>query len=155
MWNIAQINIGRMKGVSIEDPVMAEFVARLDEINLLAESSRGFVWRLKEETGNATSIAYNEEPRMIVNMSVWETIESLEEFTYKTMHAKVMSMRRNWFEKMDHYQCLFYVGKNSYPTVEQAKERLLHLEKNGPTPYAFTFRNRFALQAYLSSVNSQ
>jgi hypothetical protein len=143
MSNIAQVNIARMKGSSINDPIMADFVAQLDEINQLAERSKGFVWRLKEDGGNATEISYNEDPRIIINMSVWETLADLENFTYRTIHAKVMSLRKNWFEKMDHYQCLWYVHKEVKPTVEDAKFRLNHLQVNGPSPIAFTFRKTF------------
>jgi hypothetical protein len=143
MSNIVQVNIARMKGSSMDDPIMADFVAQLDEINQLAESSKGFVWRLKEEGGNATEIKYNEDPRIIVNMSVWETLADLEAFTYRSIHAKVMSQRKNWFEKMDHYQCLWYIPKDAIPTVDDAKYRLNHLQVNGPSPIAFTFRKTF------------
>jgi hypothetical protein len=144
MSNIVQVNIARMKGSSINDPIMAEFVAQLDEINQLAEHSKGFVWRLKKDGGDATEIAFNEDPRIIVNMSVWETLADLETFTYRTIHAKVMSLRKNWFEKMDHYQCLWYIPKDAIPTVEDAKYRLSHLQVHGPSPVAFTFRERFS-----------
>lgn len=152
MWNLAQLNIGRMKGATIDDPIMAEFKNRLDEINALAESSPGFIWRLKEENGNATSIPFSDDPRIILNMSVWKDIESLETFTYKTMHTKVMAQRRNWFEKMDHYMCLFYVPTDYFPTVEDAQRRLGHLQTNGPTPYSFTFRERFSSAELAASV---
>jgi len=145
MLYIAQVNIARMKGSSINDPIMADFVAQLDEVNQLAERSNGFVWRLKEEGGNATEIVFNEDPRIIINMSVWETLADLEAFTYRTMHAKVMAMRKNWFEKMDHYQCLWYVDKDTPPTVADAKYRLNHLQVNGPSPVAFTFRKTFSV----------
>jgi hypothetical protein len=150
MWNIAQVNIARMNAPSIDHPVMSEFVAQLDAINKLAESSKGFVWRLKEEEGNATSIKYNDDSRIIVNMSVWESIEDLSHFTYKTLHRDVLAQRSKWFEKMsNHFQALWYVPRYSFPSVDDARFRLNYLEKNGPSPIAFTFAKRFSPDAYV------
>jgi hypothetical protein len=154
MWNIAQVNIGKMNAPSIDHPVMAEFVAQLEHINKLAESSKGFVWRLKEEAGNATAIKYNEDARIIVNMSVWETVDDLSHFTYKTLHRDVLAQRSKWFEKMsNHFQALWYVPKHSFPSVEDAKFRLSYLEKNGPSAMAFTFAKRFSSDAYVDLLN--
>jgi hypothetical protein len=36
-YQIAEINIARMKGVNIEDPIMLEFVENLDIVNAIAE----------------------------------------------------------------------------------------------------------------------
>lgn len=154
MWNIAQVNIGRMNAPSIDDPVMSEFVAQLEGINRLAESSKGFVWRLKEEGGNATNIRFNDDPRMIVNMSVWESIDDLSHFTYKTLHRDVLAQRHKWFVKMDqHFQALWYVPRFTFPSVEDAKFRLEYLANNGPTPMAFTFAKRFSPEAYIAVIN--
>jgi hypothetical protein len=149
MWNVAQVNIGRINAPSIDHPIMSEFVAQLDTINRLAESSKGFVWRLKEEGGNATSIPFSDDDRIIVNMSVWETIDDLSHFTYKTLHRDVLSQRAKWFEKMSqHFQALWYVQKNSFPSVDDARTRLKYLQENGPTPMAFTFAKRFSAEEY-------
>jgi hypothetical protein len=149
MYNIAQVNIARMNAPTINDPIMADFVAQLDTINMLAETSKGFVWRLKEESGNATELSFNGDPRIIVNMSVWESIDDLVNFTYKTLHREVLSQRSKWFEKMgSHFQTLWYVSKPNFPTVEDARFRLEHLQKEGPTPVAFTFSKRFLPDDY-------
>ena len=156
MWNIAQVNIGRINAPSINDPVMSEFSNQLDEINTLAESSNGFVWRLKEEAGNATYIRFNDDPRIIVNMSVWKSIEDLSHFTYKTLHRDVLAQRAKWFVKMDqHFQALWYVPFFSFPSLEDAKFRLEYLEKNGPSPMAFTFARRFSTDAYVAMLNAK
>jgi hypothetical protein len=156
MWNIAQVNIARMNAPSIDHPVMSDFVAQLDTINKLAESSKGFVWRLKEDGGNATQISYNDDARIIVNMSVWETIDDLSSFTYKTLHRDVLVQRAKWFEKMsNHFQALWYVPKLSYPSVEDARFRLQHLEKNGPSPIAFTFTKRFSSESYVEVLSAK
>jgi hypothetical protein len=77
MMHLAQINIGRLVA-PIDDPRLADFVAQLDPVNKLAEQSPGFVWRLQSESGNATDLPYNDDPTMLVNMSVWDSIETLK-----------------------------------------------------------------------------
>jgi hypothetical protein len=138
-YHLAQLNIARMKG-EIDSPVMASFVARLEEINALAELSTGFVWRLKTEAGDATSIQLYEDDRIIVNFSVWEDLGSLREFVYRTMHGAVMRQRRDWFERMeDFYYVLWWVPAETIPSLEAAKERLEYLRVHHETAYAFTF----------------
>ena len=80
-YHLAQINISRLIA-PLDDPKIAEFVSQLQPINALADKALGFVWRLQSESGNATDLAYNEDPFVIVNMSVWESIETLREFAY-------------------------------------------------------------------------
>ena len=83
-YHLAEINIAKMKGVDINDPIMKEFVDNLDLVNTLAEKSEGFVWRLKDDSSNATNLnPYNDE-QIIVNVSVWQNIETLEHYMYKT-----------------------------------------------------------------------
>ena len=155
MWNIAQVNIARMNAPTIDHPVMEEFVAQLDNINKLAESSKGFVWRLKEEAGNATKIQYNNDSRIIVNMSVWESIDDLSFFTYKTLHRDLLAQRNKWFEKMsNHFQALWYVPRFTFPSIEDARFRLDYMEKNGPSPMAFTFARRFTPEAYMDLLKN-
>ncbi len=142
---VAQINIGRITGTTIEDPVMADFVAQLDTINELAEKSEGFVWRLKSADNNATSFNPYNDQQIIINFSVWETIEHLDQFVYKSAHTIVMKDRKKWFEKFGQpYMALWYVPAGYTPTIEEAAERLDHLQKNGPSEYAFDFRNPFS-----------
>lgn len=143
-FHLAQINIARMLG-PIDSPVMAEFVANLDPLNALAEGSEGFFWRLKDDSNSATQMKFFEDDYMIVNMSVWRSVESLFNYTYKTMHLEVFKKRHNWFEKMPemHY-ALWYVPAGHQPTVPEAMERLEHLRKHGETAYAFSFKKKFS-----------
>src|ERR1700681_245890 len=96
--HLAQINISRLLA-PLDDPKIAEFVAQLEPINALADKAPGFVWRLQSESVNATDIAYSADHFVIVNMSVWESIETLREFAYKSNHMKVFRDRVKWFEK--------------------------------------------------------
>lgn len=140
-FQLAQLNIGRILA-PLDSPVMADFVNNLDKINMLAETSPGFVWRLKDDANNATSIHAFDDERIIVNMSVWETLDQLYQFTYKTMHTEFLKRRKEWFEKMgDMYYVLWCVPTGHVPDVQEARERLEHLRAHGETAYAFSFRS--------------
>ena len=128
----------------VESPQIAEFVAALDPINRLADLSPGFVWRLQTAEGNATAIHSFDDELIISNMSVWESIEALRAFVYTTAHTGIMRRRREWFETyVTSYMALWWVPAGHRPTIEEAKERLAALDRDGPTPFAFTFRQPF------------
>ena len=141
--HVAQVNIGRMRA-ALEDPVMTGFVARLDEINALADRSPGFVWRLQTSAGNATYLRPYDDNRVLFNMSVWESIEHLKCYVYYSAHVEVLKQRHAWFEKFSGaYTALWWIPRGHVPSVDEAKQRLAHLEAHGPTPFAFTFKNAF------------
>jgi hypothetical protein len=147
--HIAQLNIALAKA-PLEDPLLADFMAQLDAVNAMAEASPGFVWRLKSDSGNATDIRAYDDPRMIVNMSVWESIDALFAFTYKTAHTKVMNRRKEWFESLPGpHMVLWWIEPGTIPTVAEAQRRLDHLTQHGPTATAFTFKARFQPHAQL------
>jgi hypothetical protein len=128
----------------LDHPGMAAFMGALDEVNALAESSPGFVWRLKTEGGNATDIKVTDDPQFIVNMSVWQSVEALFEFVYKSSHRLVMARRREWFaQPRGAYHVLCWIPAASVPAVEEGLARLRHLDAHGPTAHAFTFRQKF------------
>lgn len=140
---LAQINVGRVL-FALDDPRMAGFVDNLDRINAVAERSEGFVTRLKDETGNATQIAFHADPRVIVNMSVWASVEALEEFAYKTVHRRFVQRRKEWFAPFGApFVALWWVEDGYAPDPANGQRRLSHLERYGPSPYAFTFKTRF------------
>lgn len=142
-WHIAQLNVGTAL-YDVDDPRMAGFTGRLDEINALADAAQGFVWRLQSDSGNATDIKLTDNPLFIVNLSVWDGIEALFDFAYKTEHARVMAGRRQWFEKpTEDFLVLWWVPAGALPSAEEALERLAHLRAHGPSERAFTFKSRF------------
>jgi hypothetical protein len=141
--HVAQLNIARFK-LPLDDPAMAGFVEALDPLNAIADGAPGFVWRLQTEEGNATSIHAFEDDLMLINMSVWESVDALAAYVYGPDHVAVMRRRREWAERMvDAYLVLWWVPAGWIPTIEDAKERLEHLREHGPTPQAFTFKKRF------------
>lgn len=143
MYHLAQLNIARFKYTPTE-PGLADFMAALDPINSLADASPGFVWRLQDEAGNATSIHAFDDPLLLVNMSVWEDVDSLHTFVYKSNHTGIMRRRAEWAHRMDEaYMVLWWVPEGHIPSLEEAKAKLDLLRREGPTPHAFTFRDRF------------
>jgi hypothetical protein len=141
-YHVAQVNIGTVKAPT-DSPLLADFMAALDPINALADASPGFVWRLQTEDGNATAIRPYEDDRLMINMSVWESIDELAQFVYRSGHVEVMRRRREWFEHMRIYMALWWVPAGHLPTPLEARERLDHLAAHGSTPFAFTFKARF------------
>ena len=141
--HLAQLNIARMLGEDITDPLMADFVAQLDEVNALAENSEGFVWRLKDDDNNATSFRPFDDNQVIVNLSVWENIEALKNFAYTGRHVEVFRNRRAWFEKaIEAMVVLWHIEEGHTPSVQEAKERLEYLREHGATDFAFGFKDR-------------
>lgn len=96
---IAQVNIAKMKA-PMDSPIMVDFVNNLDHINNIAEKSPGFVWRLKDDTNNATSIKIFDDEFLLVNMSVWDNMDHLFEYVYNSMHGEILKRKKEWFHKM-------------------------------------------------------
>lgn len=144
-FHLAQVNIGRFRA-QLEDSIMEGFRTQLDPINALADVSPGFVWRLQTEDGNATAIRpYADDSLMAINMSVWESLESLQQFVYKSGHVETLRARKQWFERIEGpVLALWWIPVGHTPTVAEAQERLQYLKEHGPTPHAFTFRTPFA-----------
>ena len=142
-FHIAQINIARMLA-PIDSHTMSDFVAQLPPINALAEESPGFVWRLQSEDGDATSIKVYDDDMVIINLTVWESVEALRQYVYKSAHSGVMRDRRRWFEKFDGpYYTLWWIPAGHLPDPQEGKERLEHLREHGDSPYAFSFKTVF------------
>jgi hypothetical protein len=143
-YKIAQINIARMKGVDLFDPVMREFVENLDIVNALAENSDGFVWRLKDESNNATNLNPYEDEQILINISVWESIETLEQFVYKTFHTAFLKRRKEWFQSFGKtYSAMWWIPEGELPTVAQAVGKLDLLQQNGASGQAFDFKKKY------------
>jgi Domain of unknown function (DUF3291) len=141
-YQLAQLNIG-IATAPLDSDVMADFMNNLDRINALAESSPGFVWRLKADDGNATSLRPIDD-KTLVNMSVWTDAQSLSAFVFRSGHVEFMRRRREWFERMpEAYLVLWWVPEGHIPSTDEAVARLTHLRKHGATPHAFNFRSVF------------
>jgi len=106
-YHLAQVNIAKMLA-PLDSQVMAESVTNLDRINAVAESSAGFVRRLKDDGNNTTSIKVYNEDFLIVNMSVWKSVESLFQYVYQSNHVEIFKKRNEWFEKMKGMHMAFW-----------------------------------------------
>jgi heme-degrading monooxygenase HmoA len=148
-YQLAQVNIARMLE-PLDSPRLAGFVAALDPVNAAADAAPGFVWRLQTEDGNATSVqAFRWDAAgsagVLVNMSVWESVEALAAYVYSDTHRQVLRRRREWFERVaEAVTALWWVPRGHVPSTAEAEDRILHLRESGPTPYAFTLREHFA-----------
>ncbi|MEV4714112.1 DUF3291 domain-containing protein [Micromonospora sp. NPDC049374] len=139
--HVAQLNIARLRA-PLDSPELADFVALLPEVNDLAERSPGYVWRLQDESGDATALRPF-EPDIIVNLTVWQSIESLRGFVYRTAHLEPMRRRREWFIPLDRpHLVLWWIPAGVLPTLTEAAERL-ELLGSGPSPEAFTLREPY------------
>lgn len=143
MFHLAEVNIA-LPREPLESELLSDFMAQLDPVNAVADASPGFVWRMKDDAGNNTEIRGFGDDRVIINMSVWESLEALRAFAYsERAHLDVLRRRREWFERLSFYLVLWWVPIGHEPTVAEAEDRLARLELLGPTPEAFTFREHF------------
>ena len=142
-YHLAQLNIGRIVA-PIDDPRLAGFVAGLATINALAERTPGYVWRLQGDNGNATELPVTDDPLVIANLTVWESVDALHEFTYRSDHRHVFARRFEWFERWPGPSVvLWWQPAGTLPDMPEALRRLDRLATHGPTPEAFTFKQRF------------
>ena len=150
-YHIAQVNIARMIA-PLDSPVMKDFVDNLDRINAVADSAAGFVWRLKGDGNDATSLRPYDDDRIIVNMSVWESIDALFKYAYYSDHTDFFRRRAEWFVKMaTPAVALWWIEAGHIPTVAEAQEKLAHIEQHGPTPQVFTFKQRFTVEEMMTA----
>lgn len=147
-YQLAQVNFSRLLA-PLDDPRLADFVAGLEPVNAVADTAPGFVWRMQTEDGDATAIRAfqwdaGSSAGVIVNMSVWTSVETLAAYVYGPAHVAFLRQRRNWFERMERpTTALWWVPAGHVPTTDEAEARILHLRENGPTAYAFTLRHHF------------
>ena len=145
--HLAQLNIGRLHhGLDTEEN--AEFVRALGPINELAEASPGFVWRLTDDDGKSSSYVRlpgeDDDPLLVVNYSIWEDLESLRHYIYRSGHSSYLRRRREWFEKpTEPTLVLWWIPAGTIPSLAEAYDRLKELRTNGPTPRAWSFDNPF------------
>jgi hypothetical protein len=144
-YHLAQINVGRFL-YDRNDPANADFMNALDPVNAQADLAPGFIWRLVGDGNDATDLVPDEaDPQLLVNMSVWTDVEALAAFVYRNAdHLAFMRRRKEWFEKIEVFQALWWVPAGHIPSVPEGMERIAILRTHGPTADAFTFREPFA-----------
>jgi len=139
--HLAQLNIAKAR-FPLEDPRMKDFVDMLNSVNTAGENSPGFVWILKDETQTAIYFDLFDDPSLLVNLTVWESMEALKAFVYKGIHAEVFRKRRDWFMPMEkEHLALWWIKAGHIPTTQEAKEKMEKLWLEGPSSEVFTLKN--------------
>ena len=134
--HLAQFNIARIR-YPLDDPRMAEFVANVARINALAEQIEGFVWRLQDESGNAMGMRVYDDPRILPNLTLWESPQALERFVWRTVHSRFYGRREEWFAPLETPLVMWWVAAGVFPTIADGVARLDHLKAHGPSDHAF------------------
>ncbi|HEY1474558.1 MAG TPA: DUF3291 domain-containing protein [Pseudolabrys sp.] len=145
--HLAQFNIARIK-YPLDDPRMAEFVDNVERVNGLAEKIEGFVWRLQDASGNAMNMLVYDDPRILPNLTLWENVEALERFVFRTLHSRFYGRREEWFEPIKTPLVLWWVPVGHRPELAEGVERLEHLKTHGPSEHAFGWQNLAAAQLW-------
>lgn len=133
MTHLAEINVARLKH-DMDDPRVAKFTDNVARVNGIAERSQGFVWRNVAETSGPIQ----GDPRMIATISVWASVPEFEAFVWDTLHRQFYQQREAWFNVMDsmHF-AMWRVVPGVQPTLEEALDRLDHLNTHGNSDRAF------------------
>ena len=138
---LAQVNVARLRQ-PLDHPDIADFVAGLAPVNALADDSPGFVWRLQTEEGDATALRVFPDEQVIVNLSVWTSVDALRDFVYRSAHTPFLRRRAEWFERLvTPAVALWWVPRGHRPDVAEARDRLDFLAVHGVSSYAFGLRN--------------
>ena len=149
--HLAQLNIGRLR-YEIGDPRIAGFVDNLAKVNALADRAEGYVWRLQDDGGNATSFRPYDVPRIAIKMSVWTSVEALQRYVWQTVHKRFYGRRHEWFEKFEGpYFVMWWVPAGHIPTIQEAVERLEHLKLHGPGEDAFGWEHAASAHLWRSA----
>ena len=147
-FELAQVNISRLLA-SLDSPLLADFMAALDEVNAAGDRAPGFVWRMQTEDGNATAVRafgwdVGDSHGVIVNLTVWTSVEALADFAFSGEHLAIMRRRRRWFARAAQATtALWWVPTGHPPSTDEAEDAVRRLRADGPTPRAFTFRQPF------------
>ncbi|WP_170223644.1 DUF3291 domain-containing protein [Nonomuraea turkmeniaca] len=142
--HLAQLNIAHLRA-PIDSTELAEFVALLEPINAIADEAPGFVWRLKEsETDPTATVVHDYGDHLLVNFSVWESLDTLWNYAYRSAHLGVLRRRREWFQRtMEPYMVMWWVPEGYIPSLAEAMARLEYLKAHGPSSEAFTFKDSY------------
>jgi len=140
MAHLAELNIGRLIAPT-DDPRVAEFMAALDRVNGLGKRMPGFVWMMEGSgepgTGN-TENYIGDDAQFVTNLTVWESVETLEAFVWNTVHRQFYERRREWFEVLgEMHFVMWWVEDGHRPTLSEGLARLEQLKAEGNTAEAF------------------
>ena len=139
-YHLAELNVGRLVAPT-DDPRVAEFMRALDRVNGLGKRMPGFVWMMEGSgepgTGN-TEAKIAGDAQYVSNLTVWQSVETLEAFVWNTVHRQFFARRAEWFQVLGamHF-VMWWVPRNHRPTLEEGLARLAMLRDQGPGEEAF------------------
>lgn len=137
MQHLAQFNIGRLT-YDLDDPKVADFVGGVDMLNRIADRSDGFVWKYETGAGGVVQDEVDDDPRIVVNLTVWESVEDLRHFVYKTLHKHFLLRKAEWFRALDRaHFVMWWIPAGHQPDLAEARARLEQLRQHGATEAAF------------------
>ena len=138
--HLAENNLAWMR-YPFDDPRMAGMRDEIDRINRLGDRSPGFVWRFETAAGDATDVRVLDDPRILFNLTLWETVEDLRRYVYRSEHVEFFRRRREWFLPPPREPvALWWVREGERPDVDEAMARIERLWRDGPSPEAFTLK---------------
>lgn len=151
-YHLAQANIARLVA-PLDSAELAGFVNNMAAVNAIADSSKGFVWRMQDESGGSTSLLIFNDKSLLLNVSVWEDIDALYNYVYKSQHGEYFAQRRRWFRKWEGSSpVLWWIEAGQTPTIAVVEGKFRALQERGASASAFNFKNRFALEDYLATL---
>jgi hypothetical protein len=139
-FHLAELNVARLRH-PLDAVETSEFVSVLEAVNLIAEVSPGFVWRLQGEGNQSSSyVTAYDDPLVIINLTVWTDVESLKHFTYRSGHGAYFRRRSEWFEPAaEAHMVCWWTPAGTVPEVSDAVARLERLRADGPSEHGFLF----------------
>ncbi len=143
-WHLAVVNIAKPLH-DLDSPAIAEFMDNLEHINKLGDTSPGAVWRYEDESGAATDTREFDDPGILINYTIWDSVESLKGYVYSGEHLDFFKRRSLWFAPIADMPAvvMWWVPAGSIPELSVTRAKIEHLREHGPTPDAFTFAKRF------------
>ena len=130
---LAQLNIATLRH-PIDDPRIADFVDALPVVNGAGEQSPGYLWRLQSDSGDATDIQVFDDPLVIVNLTVWQSLDALKAFAYRGVHRDFFRRRADWFVAGSSRTALWWLPASVVPSTDDAKRRLDFIDAVGASP---------------------
>jgi hypothetical protein len=137
MQQLAQFNIGHMT-YDLDDPRAADFLGGIDMLNRIAERSDGFVWKYETGTGVVVSDDVDDDPRILVNLTVWDNAEALRHYVWNTLHKHFLKRRAEWFRPLERaHFVMWWIPAGHRPDLAEARAKLEQLRLHGASLAAF------------------
>jgi len=150
-WSLAQFSIVQMK-FPFSDTKFDDYKLMLREAQKVAEEHPGFIWRYQGEKDNLGYLMpYEKDPYVMGHLSVWRNSETLMDYVYTGTHLQLLKNHRRWFTKINEIShVLWWISSGHRPTIEEARASLYVVNEGGSSPTAFTVKEQFSIEEYLS-----